>query len=362
MTKCPKSETTGKRVERITLESLLRCEFHSDIGSAQWFYCPDPACEVAYFDAAGNTLDKSALSVRIGVKEDGSPRPICYCFDHSIEEIEDEVAATGTSKVPDSIAEKCGQGLHECELKNPQGSCCLGNVRVVMKKAQSSGSCSTASSEQDCCEAPAEVPPVISSRRTAGRLASVGAVISAVLSSACCWLPLLLLAFGASAAGVSGFFERYRPVFLGASTVLLAAGFYFVYVRKPACEPDAACSVPNARLTRINRGMLWVAAVFVATFALFPNYVGVLLGTDQLGETTSTAAPHDMEFAVNGMTCEACAVTLRSKLAALPGVSTAEVLYSSGRARLRFESNEARPTADAIVEAVADSGYEAILP
>jgi len=362
MTNCPKSETTGKRVERITLESLLRSEFHSSIGSGQWFYCPDPKCPVAYFDAEGHTLDKSALSVRVGVKENSPPRPICYCFDHSIEEIQEEVAATGTSKVPDSITEKCRQGLHECEFKNPQGSCCLGNVRAVMKEAQASGSCSAATSEQDCCAVPVEVPPVTSGGRSVGLLAAVGAGISAVLSSACCWLPLLLLAFGASAAGVSGFFERYRPLFLGVSAVLLAAGFYLVYLREPACEPDADCSVPNARLTRINKVMLWVAAVFVATFALFPNYVGALLGTDHLGDVTSTDTSYDMEFAVEGMTCEACAVILRSKLTEVPGVSAAEVFYSSGRARLRFESLESKPAADAITKAVADSGYEAILP
>ncbi len=39
--------------------------------------------------------------------------------------------------------------------------------------------------------------------------------MTALLSPACCWLPLLLIAFGASAAGVSGFFETYRPYLLG---------------------------------------------------------------------------------------------------------------------------------------------------
>ena len=52
-----------------------------------------------------------------------------------------------------------------------------------------------------------------------------GSVVAAVLSSACCWLPLLLLAFGASAAGVSAFFERWRPAFLVVAIGLLGAGF-----------------------------------------------------------------------------------------------------------------------------------------
>lgn len=358
MANCPQSGTTGKRVSRVTLDSLVLAEHRSYVGSAEaWHYCPDPDCGVVYFDAEGNTLEKSALSVRVGVKESDPPRPICYCFGHTFEEIEAEVAATGTSGVPDSITEKCRQGLHDCERKNPQGSCCLGSVRAALKEAQASRARSTAPDE-DCCASPAQRPE----RRSVGRLAAGGAVFSAILSSACCWLPLVLLAFGASAAGVSGFFERYRPLFLVASAVLLALGFYLVYVRKPACAPGEACAVPSPRITRINRAMLWIATAFVAAFALFPNYVGVLLGTGHAREAASADATFDLEFAVEGMTCEACAETLGSKLASLPGVSAAEVSYSAGRARLHFDSPQARPTDQAIAGAVSAAGYHAVLP
>lgn len=357
MTDCPESSNTGKRVERITLESLLLPQHRPRIGSAQWFFCPAPGCAVVYFDAEGHRLDKSALSVRVGTKESHAPRPVCYCFGHSFEEIQAEVAATGTSTIPDSITEKCRQGLHECERKNPQGTCCLGNVRAVLREAQASGSRSDVMSESDCCtpSTPVARKPV------AGRLAAGGAVVSAVLSSACCWLPLVLLAFGVSAAGVSGFFERYRSIFLGGAVVCLAVGFYFVYRRKPACGPGEACSVPSPRLTGINRTMLWVATAFVAAFALFPNYVGTLLGTPS-GAAAPTDAAHDLEFTVEGMTCEGCAAALRSKLAELPGVSAAEVLYASGRARLRFESQQARPNDEVLAEAVSAAGYRAVLP
>ena len=366
MTSCTESGSTGKRFDRITLEHLLRPEHQSRIGSGQWFFCPDPDCAVAYFDAEGNSLDTSALCVRVGAKDKTPPRPLCYCFGHTFEEVQEEVAATGTSTIPDRIAEKCRQGLHDCERKNPQGSCCLGNVRAAMKEAQGASSCSTAESEEDCCVSPA-IEGQSLGRRSVGQLAAGGAVVAAVLSSACCWLPFLLLAFGASAAGVSGFFERYRPLFLGVSAVLLSVGFFLVYVRKPVCGPGETCSQPNPRLIRFNKAMLWFATVFAVTFALFPNYVGALLGANQTASNLSpgaiaTDAPYDLEFAVEGMTCEGCAVNLGSKLSGMPGVSSAEVLYPSGQARLRFESPESRPAIDAIVKAARDSGYEVILP
>jgi len=360
MTQCPKSGSVGKRMERVTLESLLRPEHLAHVQSEQWFFCPDQDCPVVYFDASGESLDKSTLLVRVGVKERDAPRPLCYCFDHSFEELQGDVARTGTSTIPDEITEKCRQGLHACEHKNPQGRCCLGTVRAALKDAQGSTAQPTTANGPDCCaeESDESSPPA---RPSAGRLVVGGALLTAILSSACCWLPLVLLVFGASAAGVAGIFEQYRPLLLGVSVVLLTTGFYFVYVRKPECEPGSACAVPNPRLAKMNKAVLWVATLFVAIFALFPNYVGVVLGTgDQ--DPVLTDEPYDLEFAVQGMTCEACAVTLRSELTKLQGVASAEVFYSLGQAKLRFESPGAGPARETIVKAVAEAGYTAVLP
>ena len=85
------------------------------------------------------------------------------------------------------------------------------------------------------------IEPNLISTRNRRMWVSAGAVVAAVLSSVCCWLPLALIAFGVSAGGVSGFFEIYRPHLLGATGLLLAAGFYLVYFRKEQCAPDIAC-------------------------------------------------------------------------------------------------------------------------
>ncbi len=122
----------------------------------------------------------------------------------------------------------------------------------------------------------------------AGMLAAGVSVITAVLASACCWLPLLLVAFGTSAAGVSAAFEKWRPLFLVATALFLAAGFYFAYFRKEQCAPGSACAVPNPKFRRLNRSMLWVATIVVLGFALFPNYATSLVGAS--GEPTPRAA------------------------------------------------------------------------
>ncbi len=172
-----------------------------------------------------------------------------------------------------------------------------------------------------------------------GALAAAGSVCAAVASSACCWLPLTMLAFGASAAGASAFFERWRPYFAVGAVILLSIGFYLAYFRAGACGKGSCCDAGARRRMRMTRGALWASAVVVVAFVSFPKYVGALLNAFD-GETseqvwTENAGTSTFVFEVVGMTCEACAVTLRSDLATLESVIGAEVNYPTGTATVR---------------------------
>ncbi len=193
---------------------------------------------------------------------------------------------------------------------------------------------------------------------SAGLLSSGGAVLAALLASACCWLPLAFVGVGASAVGVAGFFEAYRPHLLGVTALLLATGFYFGYVRKPKCAPGEACAVPNPRLQRVNKVSLWVATVLVVAFASFPNYVGALFGED--GDETAvaqTTADISRTYVIEGMTCEGCAGHVRTAFGAIPGVTAVEVSYATGTATVVFAGG----TVDdqTVATAAANLGYTA---
>lgn len=186
-----------------------------------------------------------------------------------------------------------------------------------------------------------------------GFLAAGGSVVAAAIASACCWLPLALILVGASGVGVSAFFEQFRPWFLGISALLLGAGFYFNYFRRERCEEGAACATPNRKLQRTSRVMLWVAMVGVLAFAFFPNYVGALLGGTANADTEGTIV-----LDVGGMTCGGCALTVEQALLRVPGVASAQVSYEEARAVVTLDP-ESGVSADALVEAVENTGFEA---
>lgn len=217
-----------------------------------------------------------------------------------------------------------------------------------------------------------------SMRFDSGLLPQTGALVAAVAASACCWLPLTLIAFGVSGGTLAARFEAWRPVLFPVTFALLGLAFYFTY-RKPksAFKPeggtpatgDACCALENSGpadqpccppsgttgfpLKKLNKVMLWVVTPFVLAFAFFPNYVGYLItGGDTL------AARKDLDKVIvniEDMTCEACAAKIEKSLRAVPGVEAADVDYTSGRALVGVLKGAEVPR-QAILAAISKAG------
>ena len=96
-----------------------------------------PECDVVYFSNEANSyFHKDDLTVRVGLKETESPIPLCYCFGHTAESVEEEIVARGRSTVPETITEEVQAGNCSCEVKNPSGRCCLGDVNRAIRQIQ----------------------------------------------------------------------------------------------------------------------------------------------------------------------------------------------------------------------------------
>ncbi len=103
----------------------------------------------------------------------------------------------------------------------------------------------------------------MSARKTTA--ASLGAMVSSLLTLGCC-LPLPFLG-AAGLAGASVFLSAARPWLLGLSVLLLGAGFFQVY-RGMKCR---------ARQSRIALVLLGLAAVLIVFLVLFPQVLAGLL-------------------------------------------------------------------------------------
>lgn len=134
---CPACGKQGKSVATLTVKSLVRD--HTRVArSGSYRFCRTPDCDVVYFSADG-TFRKPDLKVRVGIKETEDPVPLCYCFDYSRTDIQGDIEKLGTTKIPDEIRVEIEAGFCACEVKNPSGVCCLGEINRVVQAAKSIG-------------------------------------------------------------------------------------------------------------------------------------------------------------------------------------------------------------------------------
>lgn len=192
--------------------------------------------------------------------------------------------------------------------------------------------------------------------RTIANAATFGSIATAVLSSACCWIPLVFLAFGVSAASVSPFFGAWRPAFVVAAILLLALSFYLTFVRRSATSAEC-CSTTRAR-SRLWQSVAWFSsAVIVVAFVFFPKYFGALTG-GTAPPSTILAGGIQVDLAVSGMDCEACATSLTETLSKVQGVLGVEVDFATGTARVRVSDRDVIPM---VIDAIRRAGFSATI-
>jgi len=126
---CPVSGRRSKQVGILTVKSLVR-KLPLGMPDTQYYFCDTSDCEVVYFalDAEAPRFRREDLMVRVGAKETADPIPICYCFGFTRQDIWDEIRSTGKSTVAERITTEVKAGHCACEVKNPSGKCCLGDV------------------------------------------------------------------------------------------------------------------------------------------------------------------------------------------------------------------------------------------
>lgn len=131
---CPACGGAGKVVQTQTVRAMVAVSLR-EVRGQRYRFCVTPGCAVVYYEAAtGACFTQEQLREPVYQKQPGRDDPlICYCFRHTVgavrhggNEQREQIIANITAGIQ---AGQCA-----CELRNPQGSCCLGNVRGLMRR------------------------------------------------------------------------------------------------------------------------------------------------------------------------------------------------------------------------------------
>lgn len=146
---CPRCGTMGPEVARETVGAMAALEVPAMLLAYPAFrFCETPSCDVVYY-ADGVVVERTRVRMPVHTKDAGLDVPLCYCFGYTRRAIAAEIVATGHSTASAVITREIAAGHCACELRNPSGRCCLGDVRAYEKRAaRSAASARTAAVEE----------------------------------------------------------------------------------------------------------------------------------------------------------------------------------------------------------------------
>lgn len=133
---CPLCGTKGSSLDPITLKALLTASgLRRGVPPAPRF-CANPNCDVVYFDNAVPIIFREdELTVPVHAKHpDDDDVPACYCFGYTPRAIRAEIEKSGRTTVSKIVTAEVKSGHCACEVKNPKGVCCLGDIAQAERR------------------------------------------------------------------------------------------------------------------------------------------------------------------------------------------------------------------------------------
>ena len=131
---CPACGVRGKPVQGQTVKALLGVSLRA-VQDVEYLFCKTRTCRVVYFSPEGDQAFRvEQVRERVYQKEpDREDVLACYCFRHTVGELR-SASPESRMAILDDINTGINAGQCACDLRNPQGSCCLGNERGLIQR------------------------------------------------------------------------------------------------------------------------------------------------------------------------------------------------------------------------------------
>lgn len=180
------------------------------------------------------------------------------------------------------------------------------------------------------------------------------AIFSALLASACCIGPLLLVAIGLGTG--AAFIGRYHWFFLIGGLAVLTWAWAKHLREKTVCD----CEHRTMEGRRSRMFTLLIATVIVIGFAGLNISRYVFASSPVSSEEQVANGLSRVVIPVEGMSCATCEIAVRAALKRVDGVKSAQVSVATKTAAVDYEPSRTNP--QQLVMAINSTGYQASLP
>ncbi len=138
---CPDCGQRGRSVALLTVQAQVSISL-AVLTASPYHFCATRGCPVVYFTATASPITRDQIRERVFQKETTSDVLVCYCFRYQVGVVQESDVTQRAAILADIIA-GTQHGQCACTIRNPQGSCCLGNVRRLLREHEQHGQIET---------------------------------------------------------------------------------------------------------------------------------------------------------------------------------------------------------------------------
>jgi len=180
-------------------------------------------------------------------------------------------------------------------------------------------------------------------------------LLTAILASLCCIVPVLALIAGISGlASTSSWLEPFRLYFIGLTILVL--GFAWYQKLKPKKQIGCNCNTEEKPKFIQTKMFLGIITVFAIVMLVFPYYSNIFYPkTEKQIIVVDKSNIQRAEFTISGMTCVSCEEHVNHKVNKLSGILSSNASYHNGKAVVEFDNSKINITE--IKKAINSTGY-----
>jgi hypothetical protein len=133
---CPSCATRTSPVDLQTVKALLTPAALARLELVTFRFCAEPSCDVVYVADTGQVFGVDDLRVPVWQKLPPGDRMLCYCFGENERDIARETLSLGRTDALARVRGHISERRCACELRNPRGSCCLGDLMAAVTRLE----------------------------------------------------------------------------------------------------------------------------------------------------------------------------------------------------------------------------------
>ncbi|TWI77671.1 copper chaperone CopZ [Lacibacter cauensis] len=194
--------------------------------------------------------------------------------------------------------------------------------------------------------------------KSSGTFTGAG-VLSAIAASLCCITPVIALLAGSSSIAASfSWIEPARPYLIGLSIAVLVFAWYLKLKPAKANDVDCNCEATKKASFLQSKTFLTIVTVFAILMMTFPLYAKMFYPKPKVQATTLAVVDNKQQinFTIQGMTCEACEEHVNNELSKVNGVLAYKTSYTNQNSLITFDKSKVDEKT--IEAAINKTGYK----